>query len=230
MFRPKFRGAQCKTLMKLAVSRINLLRNKRELRLQQMRQEIAKLLRSGREPSARIRVEHIIREQNIVAAYDVLELFCERIVVRLPIIESQRECPVDLVEAVSSLLYAAPQSADIPELLQAQLLFQAKYGKEFVASAVELRPGCRVNRRVIEKLSIKAPAGQEKQKLLQEIASEHGIEWEISPAEEEHLQPEDLLVCTNSYQSLAQGPSQELIRVSGSAVSVFDKASSLYQG
>eukprot|EP00850_Spirogloea_muscicola_P011975 SM000076S21796 [mRNA] locus=s76:184399:187929:- [translate_table: standard] len=197
MFRPKFRGAQCKTLMKLAVSRINLLRNKRELRLQQMRQEIAKLLRSGREPSARIRVEHIIREQNIVAAYDVLELFCERIVVRLPIIESQRECPVDLVEAVSSLLYAAPQSGDIPELLQAQLLFQAKYGKEFVASAVELRPGCGVNRRIIEKLSIKAPAGQEKQKLLQEIASEHGIEWESGPAEEEHLQPEDLLVVSH---------------------------------
>eukprot|EP00850_Spirogloea_muscicola_P006370 SM000030S11379 [mRNA] locus=s30:393204:396336:+ [translate_table: standard] len=50
---------------------------------------------------------------------------------------------------------------------------------------------------IIEKLSIKAPAGQEKQKLLQEIASEHGIEWENSPAEEEHLQAEDLLVVSH---------------------------------
>ena len=35
-------------------------------------------------------VEHIIREQNILAAYDILELFCELVAVRLPIIESQK--------------------------------------------------------------------------------------------------------------------------------------------
>lgn len=35
-------------------------------------------------------VEHIIREQNIMAAYDILELFCELVAVRLPIIEGQK--------------------------------------------------------------------------------------------------------------------------------------------
>ncbi len=35
-------------------------------------------------------VEHIFREENILAAYDILELFCELITVRLPIIESQK--------------------------------------------------------------------------------------------------------------------------------------------
>ena len=35
-------------------------------------------------------VEHIYREQNIMAAYEIIELFCELIVVRLPIIDSQR--------------------------------------------------------------------------------------------------------------------------------------------
>jgi vacuolar protein sorting-associated protein IST1 len=37
-----------------------------------------------------LQVEHVIREENIMAAYDILELFCELIVVRLPIIDSQR--------------------------------------------------------------------------------------------------------------------------------------------
>jgi hypothetical protein len=37
-----------------------------------------------------VQVEHIIREQNILAAYDILELFCELVAVRLPIIESQK--------------------------------------------------------------------------------------------------------------------------------------------
>lgn len=35
-------------------------------------------------------VEHIIREENMMAAHEILELFCELIAVRLPIIESQR--------------------------------------------------------------------------------------------------------------------------------------------
>lgn len=35
-------------------------------------------------------VEHIIREENMMAAQEILELFCELIAVRLPIIETQR--------------------------------------------------------------------------------------------------------------------------------------------
>lgn len=35
-------------------------------------------------------VEHIIREENMMAAQEILELFSELIAVRLPIIESQR--------------------------------------------------------------------------------------------------------------------------------------------
>lgn len=35
-------------------------------------------------------VEHVIREQNIWAAYEILELFCEFILARIPVLESQR--------------------------------------------------------------------------------------------------------------------------------------------
>ena len=62
-----------------------------------------------------------------------------------------RECPLDLKEAISSVCFAAPRCADLPELLQAQMLFAAKYGKEFVSSATELMPECGVNRQVIYK-------------------------------------------------------------------------------
>jgi hypothetical protein len=72
------------------MARIKLLRNKRDLQIKQLRKEIAQLLTTGQEPSARIRVEHIFREENLLAAYDVLELFCELVTVRLPIIESQK--------------------------------------------------------------------------------------------------------------------------------------------
>lgn len=45
-----------KTLLKLAMARIKLLRNKRDIQIKQLRKDIAQLLTTGQEPSARIRV------------------------------------------------------------------------------------------------------------------------------------------------------------------------------
>ncbi|AQK50631.1 Regulator of Vps4 activity in the MVB pathway protein [Zea mays] len=159
-----------------------------------MRRDIAKLLEAGQEATARIRVEHIIREENMMAAQEILELFCELIAVRLPIIETQRECPIDLKEAISSICFAAPRCADLPELIQVQMMFATKYGKEFVAAASELMPDCGVNRQIIELLSIRPPPVHAKLKLLKEIAEEHEVDWDPSETEIEFLKPhEDLL-------------------------------------
>lgn len=45
-----------KTALKLAVSRIKLLKNKREAHLKQLKREVAQLLESGQDRTARIRV------------------------------------------------------------------------------------------------------------------------------------------------------------------------------
>lgn len=37
-----------------------------------------------------VQVEHILREEATMAAYDVIELFCELLCVRLPIIEANK--------------------------------------------------------------------------------------------------------------------------------------------
>jgi hypothetical protein len=37
-----------------------------------------------------LQVEHIVREENMMAAQEILELFCELVAVRLPIIETQK--------------------------------------------------------------------------------------------------------------------------------------------
>jgi len=37
-----------------------------------------------------LQVEHVIREQNFMAANEIIELFCELIVTRLPIIAKQK--------------------------------------------------------------------------------------------------------------------------------------------
>ncbi|XP_068320179.1 vacuolar protein sorting-associated protein IST1-like [Pyrus communis] len=206
-FNKGFKAAKCKTMLKLTIPRIKLLRNRREIQIKQMRRDIAKLLETGQEATARIRVEHIIREENMMAAQEILELFSELIAVRLPIIESQRECPIDLKEAISSVCFAAPRCADLPELLQVQMLFASKYGKEFVAAATELIPDCGVNRQLIELLSVRAPSPEKKLKLLKEIAEEHDLDWDPAASEAEIYKPhEDLLSGPTQFVSGSKLP------------------------
>ncbi|XP_078431813.1 regulator of Vps4 activity in the MVB pathway protein isoform X2 [Wolffia australiana] len=194
MFNRGVLGARCKTCLNLAISRIKLLRNKREVQMKQMRKEIAQYLQSGQEAIARIRVEHIIREENVSAAYEIVELFCEFVLARVPMLETQRDCPSELQEAIASIIYAAPRCSDLPELIQVRNLFTTKYGKDFVTAAAELRPDSNVNRMIIEKLSIKAPAPEAKLQSLRRIALEYSINWDASSTEIEFSKKhEDLL-------------------------------------
>ncbi|KAL1219426.1 hypothetical protein V5N11_015467 [Cardamine amara subsp. amara] len=198
-FNKGFKAAKCKTLLKLTIPRIKLIRNRREAQIKQMRREIAKLLETGQEATARIRVEHIIREEKMMAAQEILELFCELIAVRLPIIEAQRECPLDLKEAISSICFAAPRCSDLTELQQVQILFVSKYGKEFVAAASELKPDSGVNRKLVELLSVRAPSPETKLKLLKEIAEEHELDWDPASTETDLFK---------SHEDLLDGPKQ----------------------
>lgn len=59
-----------------------------------------------------------------------------------------RECPAELREAIASIIFSAPRCSEVPDLLQIKNLFSAKYGKEFVMAASELRPDSSVNRAV----------------------------------------------------------------------------------
>ncbi|KAK9934739.1 hypothetical protein M0R45_021873 [Rubus argutus] len=187
-------GTKCKTCLNMAISRIKLLQNKRDMQLKHMRKEIAQFLQAGQEAIARIRVEHVIREQNIWAAYEILELFCEFVLARVPIIESQKECPPELREAISSIIFSAPRCSEVPDLLQIKNMFAAKYGKEFMAAASELRPDSGVNRTIIEKLSVSAPSGDARLKVLKEIAQEYNLNWDSSNTEAEFSRKhEDLL-------------------------------------
>ncbi|GMH06593.1 hypothetical protein Nepgr_008433 [Nepenthes gracilis] len=207
LFGRGFNSSKCKTWVKMATARIKLLRNKREVVVKQMRRDVALLLQSGQDATARIRVEHVIREQNAMAANEIVELFCDQIVTRLPIIAKQRGCPADLKEGIASLIFAAPRCSDIPELLAIRDIFKKKYGEDFVSAATDLRPDSGVNRLLIEKLSARNPAGELKLKVMKEIAKEYQIEWDTTETEMELLKPpEDRLEGPRTFVSATSLP------------------------
>ncbi|KAM1529025.1 uncharacterized protein LOC126606039 [Malus sylvestris] len=211
LFRWGFNSSKCKMQAKMAVARIKLLRNKRQVVVKQMRRDIALLLQSGQDATARIRVEHVIREQNVLAANEFIELFCELVVSRLSIIAKQRECPPDLKEGIASLIFASPRCSEIPELIALRNIFEKKYGKDFVSAAVDVRPSCGVNRMLIDKLSVRTPTGEVKLKLLKEIAKEYQVEWDTSESEQELLKPpEELIQGPRNFVSATSMPVQSV--------------------
>ncbi|CAO2178573.1 unnamed protein product [Urochloa humidicola] len=186
-----FKPDKCKTSLRMAVARIKLLRNRKEVAVRQMRREVAQLLEANQDMTARIRVEHVIREEKLLQAYDLIEVYCELIVARLTIIDSQKACPIDLKEAIASVLFASMRCSDLTELADVRKHFTSKYGKEFAAAALEVRPDSGVNRLVIEKLSAGAPDIQTKIKTLTSIAEEHNIKWEPKAFEEKLQKPNE---------------------------------------
>jgi hypothetical protein len=56
-----------------------------------------------------------------------------------------RACPIDLREAISSIIFASMRCADVTELADVRKHFTSKYGKEFAAAALEVRPDSGVN-------------------------------------------------------------------------------------
>jgi len=59
-----------------------------------------------------------------------------------------RECPNELKEAISSLVYAASRCGELPELQKIRSMFTSRFGKEFTTRAVELCTNCGVNPKV----------------------------------------------------------------------------------
>lgn len=56
-----------------------------------------------------------------------------------------RECPDQLKETISSLIFAASRCGEFPELQKIRENLASQFGNKFAACAVELRNNCGVN-------------------------------------------------------------------------------------
>ncbi|XP_021296612.1 uncharacterized protein LOC110425865 [Herrania umbratica] len=170
-----FKASKFKTLAKLAVSRIAILKNQHQVRFSHARSDVIDLLNLGHQERALLRVEHVIKEQNLVDALTIMESYFYLLIERVMLIQKNKECPDELKEATSSLMFASSRCGEFPELLHIRGVVSSTFGKEFVARAVELRNNCSVHPKIVQKLSTRQPSLESKLKVLKEIASERGI-------------------------------------------------------
>ncbi|XP_061375137.1 uncharacterized protein LOC133317289 [Gastrolobium bilobum] len=177
-----FKAAKFKPIVNLAFSRLTVLKNQRNARLRQARSDVLELLQLGHHERALLRVEHVIKERNMLDVYDKIEGYCSLLIERVHLIEQERECPEELKEAASGLLFAASRCGDFPEIQEIRAVLTSRFGKEFAARAVDLRNNCGVHPQMIQKLSTRMPSLESRMKALKEIASENGIVLQLEEA------------------------------------------------
>ncbi|GMN38781.1 hypothetical protein TIFTF001_008008 [Ficus carica] len=152
-----------KPLVSLAISRLAVLKNQRQVRFSQARSDVLQLLQLGNHDRALLRVEHVIKEQNMLDVYDMIEKYCNLLIERTHLIEHER-------------------CGDFPELHEIRAILTSHFGKEFAARAVELRNNCGVNLTMIQKLSTRQPILENRMTVLKEIAAENSIVLQLEEA------------------------------------------------
>ncbi|KAL6577689.1 hypothetical protein OROMI_010017 [Orobanche minor] len=174
-----FKTAKFKATVALAISRLAVLKNQRQARCSIARSDVVQFLQDNNHDRALLRVEQVMKEQNMLDVFVLVEGYCHLLLERVNLIEHEKICPEELNEAVSSLIYAATRCGEFPELQEIRSIFTSRFGREFAARAIELRNNCGVNTKVIQKLSTRKPSLENKMKLIKEIASDNNIDLPI---------------------------------------------------
>ena len=76
-----------KTNLRLVINRLKLLEKKKTELALKSRKEIADYMAQGKAERAKIRVEHIIREDYLVEAMEIVEMFCDLLLARFGLIQ-----------------------------------------------------------------------------------------------------------------------------------------------
>lgn len=173
--------SKLKTNLRLAVNRLKLLEKKKTELTQKARKEIADYIQAGKCERAKIRVEHIVREDYIVEAMEIIEMYCDLLLARFGLIQQMKTLDAGLAEAISSLIWVAPRlQSDVGELHVIAEQLTAKYGKQY-ALACRDNAVSTVNEKLMHKMGVEAPPKVLVERYLIEIAKSHGVAYEPDP-------------------------------------------------
>jgi vacuolar protein sorting-associated protein IST1 len=163
-FGDSYNEKKLKANLKLAINRLKLVEKKKTEIALRARKEISDYIKVNKIERARIRVEHIIREDYLVEALEIIEMQCDLILARVALLggkgKGNKVPHVSIHEAIDSILWAYPQIAgDCQELKivvgQLAILFGKQYVHEVQNKAGDENP--HVNAKLVSRLDPSTP-------------------------------------------------------------------------
>ncbi|KAH8305196.1 hypothetical protein KR018_000545 [Drosophila ironensis] len=195
-----------KTNLRLSLNRLKLLEKKKAELTQKSRKEIADYLAAGKIERARIRVEHIIREDYLVEAMEMVEMYCDLLLARFGLITQMKELDVGIAEPVCSLVWVCPRlQNDISELKIISDVFVSKYGPQFGEDNRNATGNHQVSEKLMHKLTLQAPPKLLVENYLIAIAKNYNIEYEPDPQVMQEEQPQAHLIDFSDRNNLSGG-------------------------
>lgn len=174
--------ARVKNLLELALSRLAIARRPRLARKTICRSDVGQLLSLGYLHRALLRAEQVIEEDNMLQSFDIIELYCKRLVEHATQLDKPQECSEEIREAAAGIMFAASWCGDLPELQFARTILEDKFGGDLAAIAKE-GTGI-VDPMLVWKLSGDKTNMELKKKVIKEIATENNLMMEFSELQE----------------------------------------------
>ncbi|KAL0362708.1 UNVERIFIED_CONTAM: hypothetical protein Scaly_1226000 [Sesamum calycinum] len=182
------KASTCEGLIKKLKIRLANQKSRKNVIIRQSRDDIAQLLRINHQQyhAALARVEQLYKDECKLSAYEQLDGFCDCVHNNLCYISRHSsKLSVEVLEALSSLIFGASRCGELPELHSLRNLFRQQFGHKFERMNVEMLPGNAVNSRLAHSLDTASVTQDVKLKLLQEIQNEYTIHSVVSPSQEQ---------------------------------------------
>ncbi|VAI07563.1 unnamed protein product [Triticum turgidum subsp. durum] len=129
--------AKLKSLIKIAVARLAVVRRPRLGRRSIARGDVAQLLSIGHLDRALARAGQVMEEDSMLEALDIIEHYCKILVDQSAQLEKPKECGDEIKAAAAGLIFASARCGELPELLDARAILASKFGREFERAAKE---------------------------------------------------------------------------------------------
>ena len=174
------RNTKLKVNLGLIQARLKLIEKKKTSLNLRARPEIAEYVQNNKVDRARIRVESIIREDFLIEAMELVEMYADLIQSRFGLLQSGK-LDESLKKPIATLIWVTPQlSQYCDELKKVQSVFADILGKKF-AKACQANEMGYVCERVMQKLDPKPPNATLVESYLVEICRTADVQFNPDP-------------------------------------------------
>lgn len=166
----------------------------------------------------------VINEDYMAQVRDIIEVYCERLALRMDVMAAQVHCPLDVLEHVGGVVYAAPFFDNSPELAKIRAMFVHKYGRididgvkrHLIDERVHPPHWPPLTPQLLDLLQRTPPSELLVDFYLGTIAGQFEIEWTppllpLSMTEELELAPPDLLGGAEGGQGEDEGADYDVV-------------------
>lgn len=164
--------ARLKALLKLSISRLKIMQQKKTAINKQSRRNLTSLLEAGKVDACRIRIENLWQDDISVELLEILELYCELVLARTAQIADNEIRDQRLEEAIHVLLYAS-QFVEVKELLNLKPLIAFMVTKDYVEHVMETTDG--IPEKVLNRIHVEVPSSELVDAYLLEICKAYEI-------------------------------------------------------